>query len=67
MALSTCPMPFDDATVKQVIDELANALQTAVLVSTRLHTTLTNANDEATALQHALRRATFALQRLQPR
>ena len=58
---------MDDATVKQVVDDLANALQTAVLVATRLvaHTSA-NADDAAT-LQRALRRATQTLRRLQPR
>lgn len=67
MALSRVGMPSDDATIKQVIDDLANALQTAVLASTRLQATLTNANDDATALHHALHRATLTLRRLQPR
>ena len=33
MAMSVFPM--DDATVKQVVDELANALQAAVVVAAR--------------------------------
>ena len=67
MALSDVAMPLDDATIKQAIDDLANALQTAVLVSTRVHAALSGANDDAAALQQALRRAHATLQRLQPR
>ena len=67
MALSNVGMPFDDATVKLTIDELANALQTAVLASTRLQATLTSANDDVTALYDALHRAAATLRRLQPR
>ena len=42
---------MDDATVKQVVDELANALQTAVLFVTRLESQGATADaDTATLL-----------------
>jgi len=58
---------MDDATVKQVVDELANALQAAVLVVMRLESHTAGTNDDAVTLRQALRRATLTLQRLQPR
>ena len=53
--------------VKQAIDDLANALQTAVLVVTRLESHAAAAADETATLRQALSRATQTLQRLQPR
>jgi len=67
MAQSQADMPFDDATLKQAIDDLANALQTAVLVSARLQAALSINLDDATILERALQRAATTLQRLQPR
>jgi len=59
--------PMDDATVKRVVDELANALQTAVLITTRLQARRGEDADDTATLQGALQRATATLQRLQPR
>ena len=58
---------MDDVTVKRVVDDLANALQTAVLVAARLHARAAEDRDDAATLQKALRRATTTLRRLQPR
>jgi hypothetical protein len=67
MALFELAMPLDDPVIKQAIDDLANALQTAVLVSERLHVALSNRTEDTAALQHALKRAAVTLRRLQPR
>ena len=58
---------MDDAMVKQAVDDLANALQAAVLVVTRLESHTAAAADETATLRQALRRATQTLHRLQPR
>ena len=58
---------MDEATLKQVVDDVANAVQAAVLVATRLKARLREDAEAAETLHQALRRATRALQRLQPK
>ena len=59
-------MTPSDANLRQAIDELANALQTAVLLAGQLATNLrTDAND-ADRLRDAVSRATAALRTLRP-
>jgi len=58
--------PRDRLVLRRVIDELANALQTAIgLATTQRRQTQTTA-DEAVALEAAVGRAVSALKRLQP-
>lgn len=58
MAMS-CDTKMDNATVKQVVDELANALQTAVLVATRLESQASAATARLTSF--TLRQCRYAL------
>ena len=51
---------------RKVIDELRNALQTAVLLAEHLERTSSATMRDATALILSLRRATTALQRFLP-
>jgi type II secretory pathway component GspD/PulD (secretin) len=67
MALFKLVMSFDELTLKQAIDDLANALQAAVVISERLQATLSSTNQDTATLQQALRRAAVTLHRLQPR
>jgi hypothetical protein len=55
-----------DQAVRQVIDELANALQTAVGLATHLRRASQTTVDDAVALETAIGRAVSALRRLQP-
>ncbi len=60
---------MDDLTpehVRAVVDELANALQTAVLLAAKLATSLRADAHEADVLYQTVTRATTALQRLRP-
>jgi hypothetical protein len=52
--------------MKQVLDEIANALQTAAPLSTALRQGLGDAADNALKLEGAIARAASALRRLQP-
>ncbi len=58
---------MDETAIKRAVDEIANALQTAVLVAARLRVRLNEDADDGKVLEGALRRATATLQRLQPR
>jgi hypothetical protein len=54
------------ADLRAVIDELANALQTAIGLSAVVRRETQTAADDAVALDAAMRRAIAALTRLQP-
>ena len=53
--------------VRDVVDELANALQTGLLLAGKLATGLRADAHEADVLYQAITRATAALQRLRPK
>src|SRR4029453_16383867 len=53
-------MIHPDVTLARLADELANALQTAVLIADRLHVTSSAGIQDAIALSKSLRRATDA-------
>jgi hypothetical protein len=53
-----------DPSLARLVDELANALQTALLISDHLHVTSSAGIQDALALSKSLRRATDALARL---
>ena len=59
--------PPDPTQFQRVIDEVANALQAAVLITGRLATNLRTDADDAAALNQAIRNATAALQQLRPK
>lgn len=56
-----------NANEKHAIDEIANALQTINLLSTRLRQTLGETAHEAVDLEGAAARAIRAMKRLQPK
>ena len=58
--------PLDPLVVRQVVDEIANALQTAIGVATLLRRQSQGVADDAIALEAAIGRAVVALRRLQP-
>lgn len=54
-------MTPQDPTVQQLVDELANALQSVVLIAERLEQEATSVSLEASDVMKGLRRATTAL------
>jgi hypothetical protein len=56
----------NDVTLREVIDELADALQTALVLADKLGTSLSAAAHDADVLQASIARASAALQRLRP-
>jgi hypothetical protein len=58
--------PLDPEQLRSVIDELANALQTAVVLAAKLATSLRADAHDGDVLHAAIARAVAALQRLQP-
>jgi hypothetical protein len=60
-------MSPDNGDVREVVDELANALQTGLLLAGKLATGLRADAHEADVLYQAITRATAALQRLRPK
>lgn len=66
MALSDVAMAFDEVTLRQVIDELANG-QTAVPASAQVQAALATASDDAIVLQQALKRVHVTFARHQPK
>ena len=59
--------PRDRIVLRRVIDELANALQTAIGLATAQRRQTQTTADDAVALEAAIGRAVLALKRLQPR
>ena len=59
--------PFDPEQVRKAIDELANTLQTAIVLAAKLATSLRADAHDADVLYDAITRATVALRRLTPR
>ena len=59
-------MNTDNGNLREVIDELANALQTGLLLAGKLATGLRAGVHEADVLYDAISRATTALRRLTP-
>ena len=57
---------FNDKEFREVIDEIANALQPAVLLSTKLRRELGESAEDAVRLEGTLDRAVRALHRLRP-
>jgi hypothetical protein len=60
-------MTADNGNLRDVVDELANALQTGLLLAGKLATGLRADAHEADVLYQAITRATTALQRLRPK
>jgi len=60
-------MTTRDPVLQNVIDELTDSLQTAVLLASRLAMDLRAPARDAVVLDEAIRRATAALRRLQPK
>src|SRR4051812_30638848 len=60
------PRRLDPALLLEVFDQVANALQPAALVSTRLRRELATAVENAIDIESAIERAVRALRRLQP-
>ena len=58
--------PRDRPVVRQVIDEVANALQTAIGLATALRRNTQDTVDDTVRLEAAIGRAVSALKRLQP-
>jgi hypothetical protein len=58
--------PRDRLVFRRVIDELANALQTAIGLATELRRNSQDTADGAVSLEAAIGRAVSALRRLQP-
>jgi hypothetical protein len=58
--------PRDRAVLRQSLDELANALQTAIGLATWLRRDTQTTADDTVALEAAVGRAVSALKRLQP-
>jgi hypothetical protein len=56
----------DNGNLREVVDELANALQTGLLLAGKLATGLRADAHDADVLYQAITRATTALQRLRP-
>jgi len=59
-------MTPDTANLREVVDELANALQTAIFLAGKLATSLRADVHDADVLHASIARATAALQRLRP-
>jgi hypothetical protein len=57
-------MALLDPDVRQAVDELANALQTIVLITEHLKLASSATDQDATALSRSLHRVTVALQKL---
>ena len=55
-----------DPRVRQVVDDIANALQAAIGVATQLRRQSQTVADDTIALEAAIGRAVAALRRLQP-
>ena len=60
-------MTSNNGNLREVVDELANALQTGLLLAGKLATGLRADAHEADVLYQAIARATTALQRLRPK
>jgi hypothetical protein len=58
-------MAFDDRE-RELLDRIANALQPAALVTTRLRRELTTAAEDAVTLETSITSAVVALRELQP-
>lgn len=58
--------PRDRLVLRHVIDELANALQTAIGLATTMRRETQSTADDAVMLEAAIGRAVSALKRLQP-
>ena len=56
----------NDNDIRQVLDDIANALQPALLLATKLRRELGDSAEDAVLLEGALDRAARALSRLQP-
>ena len=59
--------PRDRATLRQVVEALANALQAATGLAAHVRRQTHDLADDAVALEAAIGRAVVALRRLQPR
>ena len=59
--------PRDRLVLRHIIDELANALQTAIGLATQLRRASQTTADDTAALEAAVGRAVAALKQLQPR
>jgi glycerate-2-kinase len=59
-------MSADNAKLREVVDELANSLQTAVVLAAKLATSLRADAHDGDAVHAAIARAVEALQRLRP-
>jgi hypothetical protein len=57
----------DDKELRRALDEIANAIQPALLLTTKLRRDLGDHADDAVRLEGALERAASVLRRLQPR
>jgi hypothetical protein len=57
-------MASRDPDLRAIVDEVANALQAAVLIAEHLERTSGNTAQDAVALTHNLRRVTRALEKL---
>jgi hypothetical protein len=58
--------PLDPEQLRAVVDELANALQTAIVLAAKLATSLRADAHDGDVLHAALTKAVAALQRLRP-
>jgi hypothetical protein len=58
--------PLDPEQLRRIVDDLSNALQTAVLPAAKLATSLRADAHDADVLYEAIARATAALRRLTP-
>ena len=58
--------PGDRLVLRRVIDDLANALQTAIGLATKVRRETQDTVDDAVMLEAAIGRAVSALKRLQP-
>jgi hypothetical protein len=59
--------PVDLERLRSVLDELANALQVAIVESARLDQLMAEADSETSRLRNAIARCVTAIQSLQPR
>ena len=57
---------LDEVALRAVISELANALQSAVLITAQLQTKASEHGNAVANLERTLRRATATMQQLQP-
>jgi len=58
---------LDEIALRVVISQLANALQSAVLITAQLQTKTTAHGNAVANLERTLRRVTTTMQQLQPR